>query len=418
MQRGRGRGGVSRGGMGRGYPPPVDTSFYPQSPSAPHSFGPRGGAPNYPPGSKPPLKLASNVEFNGGMLLKVMSFARPEESAGPLSAFALSSPGPVRVFTGDVNGNLREFECDSGVWRQSRIAKHEGPVTAVLAVDVWLFVGVDVRDAGTGAMLGVVKVYNLATNAEMRLVTNATTMPAAHFLSVRCMCAAPPYLITGGADGQIKAWKLDPAAGWVSHGVYGGTGGAHPNLGVITVKPVGTDALVSGSTTGTLKIWGLTNGNEMAAVQAHIGDIGAVDVITVNGSSFITTAGSNDTAIRLWGFPTLQPLYELRIGSNPNIVNPISALKTIVSPTQQHFLFIGFRNGSAQVWLMKDSSNFVKLGAIDGHERKSRVMGFDTSAAAGNMVCLVTDRGDVNWFALRPYTQQHHQQHQHHHAQR
>lgn len=352
------------------------------------------------------MKKATHVQFNPGMLFNVSSFAQPNEPAGELlSCTVLCLPGAqpgqpvrVRVFTGDMNGTLREFNCDTGTWAQSRSAKHDGPVTALLAVHDWLFVGLHVPNAN--GPMGVLKAYNLGDNREFNLV-DSRGLPAAHMVSVKCLIAGSGLLVSGGGEGQVKAWKF--GQNWSLAGVYGGDVGAHDQE-VDCMSTKIPNLLISGSHRGEVKVWRLGEGECTAHVQAHQGPIGAMDVLSVaEDKHYLLTCGELDNNLRLWlVLPNqLQGIHQMTLAPpHINKAIPNTALRVVKVGNQQQ-LFIGAHNGSVQVYNMRGETNFQRLGVVDGHERQTKVLMFETVEVPGGvMLCIATAKGFVNWFQV------------------
>ena len=444
-----GRGGGSRGGRGRGtgydngaYGAAPQHGYgapgYVQAPYANNTYAapghaaapaagygmPQTGYEGYPQGGmggaaagKKPPKIASHVQFDPSMMVNVSSFLAPGERPAQLASFAISylpattpgQPSRVSVYTGDQSGVMREF-THNGTWVQTRKAQHEGPVTSLLAVDVWLFVAIQ-QSSPSGGVIGVVKAYNLANNTQTTLIDPSSGIPGAHFNSVRCMCAAQQWLITGGGDGQVKAWSFaqDPATGegkWTLHGMYGG-GVAHQNGEVTAMSGKCAGSLITGSGSGELKSWRLVDGTMQAAVQAHVGPIASMDVLSAGpDNQFIVTCGANDSYVRLWKGPTLEKLHELTVQPPPSVVpgapvhhqNPVTSLK-IIQVGQVPQLFVGMWNGTVVVYHMKDVRHFEKLGFVDGHQRKTSILGFELLSTMP-FLCMVSDKGFINWFRL------------------
>jgi WD40 repeat protein len=356
---------------------------------------------------KKQIKIASHVQFNPSMVFNVSRFLQGEREAqlscSALSIVQIPNEAPrVSVYTGDLDGQMREFNFNvsTGAWMQPRHAQHDGPVTCLLIVGNWLFVGV--KSPAPTRSLGLVKAYNLVDNSQY-VFQDHRGLPAAHLLSVRCICVSQQLLITGGGEGHVKAWSFS-ANQWNLHGAYGGDAGAHSGEVVaMSAKCAGT--LITASAKGDMKSWNPVNGACIAdAVQGHIGAIGALDVLSVGQTNFVVTCGEQDGFVRLWSAPALQIMHQITVASPPQPGmsakphNPMTAIRIVQVGREQH-LFVGFRNGSIQVYHMRDPSNFERLGVVDGHRRQAKIVSIDVVASNG-MVCVVTENGDVNWFHL------------------
>jgi WD40 repeat protein len=225
------------------------------------------------------------------------------------------------------------------------------------------------------------------------------------------MCAAQQWLVTGGGDGQVKAWNYVPDATgggkWNLHGLYGGDSGAH-SAEVVAMSAKCPGSLITASSAGDLKSWRLVDGTVITDnKQGHVGAISAIDVLSVDPEThFVVTCGEQDSFVRLWSAPALVPLYQITVqppsgapGMAARPHNPTTAMKIVQVGQQQH-LFVGMRNGTVNVYHMKDQKHFEKLGFVDGHQRKAKIIGFDTISTGVAMLCVVTDKGFVNWFRL------------------
>ena len=365
------------------------------------------GAPGH--GQKKPPKTVQHVQIDASMILNVAAFLQPGEHPVQLSTYAISktpaAPGQapqVRVYTGDVAGVMREFNFGQG-WIQSRKAQMEGSILSMLSVDIYLFVGI--QQTNGADMVGLVKAFNLGDGSQQMLQDpQLMPLPVAHRFGVRSIIQAGQFLITGGMDGQVKAWGFNNGL-WNLHGKYGGDAGAHAGeVTAISGKCAGS--LITASARGDVRSWRLVDGTIINdAQQAHIGPVAAIDVFVASPENqYVLTCGDSDGYVRMWSAPALVPLHQVSVQPPPTPemmqrpANPATAMKIIqIAGTPQ--LFVGFRNGSTNVYLMKDTNNFERLGFVEGHERKTKVLGFDIVDGA-NMLCLVTDKGMVNWFRL------------------
>jgi WD40 repeat protein len=169
--------------------------------------------------------------------------------------------------------------------------------------------------------------------------------------------------------------------------------------------------LFSTSNRGELKMWHLTEGRFIGSnPTAHQGPICALDVLAVSDTQFyVLTAGAEDALVRLWSAsPTgLSQLHQISTAPPPNpsmnrTPNPLSAMRVIQVKQGVQQLFVGFRNGSIQVYTLKDVTRWERLGVVDGHQRQTKVLGFDTvdTSPTAKMLCAVMENGNVNWFQL------------------
>src|SRR5690606_3521574 len=77
--------------------------------------------------------------------------------------------------------------------------------------------------------------------------------------------------------------------------------------GVLAVRPVGGNRVVSGGRDGTLRLWDLATGRELASVIAHAGEVSVIAFDESNGR--ILTAGA-DRSIVEWDLEGLKLVQE------------------------------------------------------------------------------------------------------------
>lgn len=439
--RGRGRGRGGGGGQQQGYPGQMQPQMYPgmtvaQQPAfgiqpggivgqpmygtaAP--MGLQGVAPGVPPygmaqgnggfshqgagAGRGQAKMASHVVFDRSMLLNVNVQG---EQPSKLSSFSLScvmtaagQPPSVNVFTGDLNGVTKFFGFEASGWMMTNKIQQEGIITSVFSVHPFLFVAIQ-QKAPNGHPFGVIKAYNLSTQAQA-LLQDPSMMPASHNIAVRCMVQTGEFLVSGGSDGHVKAWRMKEDGSWECRGRFGGDAAHGSEVTAMSGKISGI--LVSGASQGDLRVWRSADGTALAQSGGHVGPVAAIDALIVNETTqFILTCGESDGHIRMWQAPTLTPIYQVTVQppltpgvqARPN--NPITALKVVTVGNSQQ-LFVGFWNGNVSVYMMRSENNFQKLGFLDGHERKTKVLAFDTvPTGQAPMLCVVTDNGCVNWY--------------------
>ncbi|KAH9259927.1 hypothetical protein BASA81_001687 [Batrachochytrium salamandrivorans] len=431
--RGRGRGGGGgRGGyQGNFYAQPQQQQLQP------------GGFNQYPPNNnnptfnnnsipashgqsnsaftKKPPRMAQHVKFVPGMHFNICKVAQLVPST-VVTGFCLNLiPNPalppgsaprVQLFTSAMDGSMIEFNCDTGLWQKSRGTIMPGPTTCVLAVDSWVFVAYLI-----GGDRGAIKAFNLSSGREFVLMdgVGTQTLDAAHLGKVTCMTVGNNMLVTGGSDGQAKAWNFlgEDQGGWQLFGTFASPLGNGEEISCMKPLPK-LGLLFTCTTIGSIKMWRLNEGTLIGIFpNAHQGSICGLDMLNVGlDQVFLLTAGLGDMFIRLWQVNTngLIPVHQVSTipPSNPNYTSkppvPLSAIKIIQTLGHQpeHQLFVGSQNGSINVYRLKSTTQFDRIGVVDGHQRFSKVVGFDVvpTGPGSQMMCAITENGNVNWFGL------------------
>ena len=359
----RGRGGRGRGRGGR-------------------RGGHRGG------GGKPQfwsrMKMLGNVAAHTNVGATKLVFLK--ERAVIVSA---GLDGTVKLF--DATGN-----CTS--------TQSLGPgvqIGALCAALGWLFVGYK-GPAGPGRTAGFVKAFNFneasVPQQEFKLRPD---FPAAHEDQVNdiVVIAEHQMVITGGADGAIRAWK--PGADcWTMAGDLGAprmpgqSKLAHP--APVTAMALFEGRLFSGDQQGNIKAWSVPgNGAEIQSFRGHGKQvshiIGWSDPMNAQQKVLLTCA--HDGNICVWQVAPLAQQQQLGGAVNPKALHTETprrgkAVLTIL-PTAypsnnggglQQALICGFDDGTIQGFNLP---NFQNLGYLSGHTRYKPITKL-IGVAAGN----------------------------------
>ncbi|MGA2490416.1 MAG: hypothetical protein ABSF99_09595 [Anaerolineales bacterium] len=124
---------------------------------------------------------------------------------------------------------------------------------------------------------------------------------AGHEEAVTSLAFSPDgnTLASGGQDGTIRLWNLKTGAqirllDRLSDVVRGSS--VPVRIGCIAFSPDGK-FLVSGEEDGMIRFWNGTNGIEIAAIQGHRGEVNSLD-FNATGTQFVS--GGQDGTLRLW----------------------------------------------------------------------------------------------------------------------
>ncbi len=98
------------------------------------------------------------------------------------------------------------------------------------------------------------------------------------------------FVLTGGADGEVKTWSLADARETQSLAV------SKSAVTAIAVAPAGTFIAV-GSADGQITLWNLGTGKRMADMQAHGREVQALQFAS---DGVLLISGSADKTIRMW----------------------------------------------------------------------------------------------------------------------
>lgn len=190
----------------------------------------------------------------------------------PVKAVAVWDCGPqgIKLFSGSEDGFWRLWNSGNGFVKEAE-QNMNGPVGCLKVVSNHLFCGFSGGSKGAPvATAGQVHAWNLGNPAQppMEMYMAEPWFMYAHNLAITVLeiseGANPPRILSGSADGTIRAWSLQNNK-FVLEKSLPGHAGAVTGLCMIP----GGNMLWSSSTDGTLRIWDLAQ-PEMSACQHTI----------------------------------------------------------------------------------------------------------------------------------------------------
>jgi len=253
----------------------------------------------------------------------------------------------------------------------------------------FLFVGFDKESPlMPGVPVGMLGVYNVEAQplARKDLIVNEAT-PFAHSSRIAAITVGGALLISGGADGIVRLWKFDDAAGtfvfWQNL-----IGHVRPVTSLCFVESDGGGMLWSGSEDRTIRIWNITSSGaqcvDMKSAGRRNGDdpgghsLAVTSLKLVPGTPpFILSAGVDQKLI-VWNATTNEYCGGTECGAAIQEVE----LGTLPDPTADgnvlNCLFLSCRTGDFQVCARppktQEAFEELKLGPL----RKSHLSGTAT----------------------------------------
>jgi WD40 repeat protein len=229
--------------------------------------------------------------------------AHPAGHEGGVLAVAVT-PDVRRAVSASEDQTLRVWDLETG--RQlAYLTGHEGRVNAVV-------VTTDGRRAVSASDDGTLRVWDLAAGEEMVVLGGHEDVvgggdlffkPAAARVLAVAVTPDGRRAVSGSSDGMLHVWDLETGgqvAVWRGHEDKEPAVGRVPAVAAsvlaVAVTPDGQRA-VSASDDGTLRVWDLASGEEVAVLRGH-GD--RVRTVAVTPDERHVVSGSDDGTLRVW----------------------------------------------------------------------------------------------------------------------
>ena len=152
-------------------------------------------------------------------------------------------------------------------------------------------------------------------------------------------------LISAGSDKTLKQWDLES-----SRCIRTLKGHTSP---IQCISAVDAHRVLSGDGSGSVLLWEIVTGHQLASVKAHSKAVRCF-AVTVNGSSFVS--GSNDCSLKLWRLEALQkPVLQFRCTDSVN---------ACVLSSDGSRLYSGSDDKSLRVW---DMTTGQQLASMQSH---------------------------------------------------
>ncbi|GLI59004.1 hypothetical protein VaNZ11_000827 [Volvox africanus] len=185
------------------------------------------------------------------------------------------------LYSGSKDGKIKQWDCNSGqVVHEENL---NGQVTAILFVQGFLFVAY-VKGQGRDQD-GIINVYNTAAGK--------TQMIPGHRGYINQLMVANNLLFSCGQDNSIRVWGMEGEA-FVCKQILDKDKGGHTSP-VHSFEMI-NGFLVSGDSSGTLKIWDSSTGSctqTLPMAHAHI-----ITSILQYGNNILS--GSSDSTMKVW----------------------------------------------------------------------------------------------------------------------
>ncbi|PNW74781.1 hypothetical protein CHLRE_12g510150v5 [Chlamydomonas reinhardtii] len=190
-----------------------------------------------------------------------------------------------QLFTGSKDGKVKQWDCNTGQTTHEETLG--GPVDALLYIQGFLFVA---YVKGTVPNVdGIINFYNTAAGK--------TQMIPGHRGHINQLLAANNFLFSCGQDYSIRVWGLEGEAFVLKH-ILDKDAGGHTHA-VQCIEMI-NGFLISGDSTGCLKIWDSSSGQCTQTLQTAHKSI--ISSILQYGANILT--GSADGSLKVWELMT------------------------------------------------------------------------------------------------------------------
>ncbi|KAK1865697.1 hypothetical protein I4F81_008223 [Pyropia yezoensis] len=218
-----------------------------------------------------------------------------------------------RVVSGSGDKTLRVWDVEEG--KQLAVLEgHTGWVMCVCVVDVPGAAGGGgtVQRVVSGSVDGTLRVWDVEEGKQLAVLEG-------HMGMVRCVCVVDvpgaageggtvQRVVSGSDDETLRVWDVEEGkqlavleghTGWVMCVCVVDVPGAAGGGGTV-------QRVVSGSVDGTLRVWDVEEGKQLAVLEGHADDVTCVCVVDVPGAAGgggtvqRVVSGSGDNTLRVW----------------------------------------------------------------------------------------------------------------------
>lgn len=258
-----------------------------------------------------------------------------ERHTQPVQCAAALSGG--RVVSGSTDGTLRVWDSFSG---HSLLT-----IRATNLIAQTVAVSPDGKRVAAGCKDGVIRELALDDGCLLRELKGHTGY-------VRSLRYGATGLISSGDDGSIRFWSAaatEPAR--VIEGDLIAQAGHRGGVLSIALSPDG-ERLLSGGRDGTMRLWRVSDGKQMAVFDQHRS---WVEAVAFAGGNRRAASVSRDGCLRLWDLQTKQLLAEMNVGGTPG---------ALACSADGSRAYVSGRTGIVTCW---DLVNAKQVAALKGH---------------------------------------------------
>ena len=205
--------------------------------------------------------------------------------------------------------------------------------------------------------------------------------------------AVPFYAASGSKDNTVRLWGVDDGeCKRVLVGAHVHRGAAElereGNLGMVwsvafaPARPGEAALLASGSTDGTIRLWGVDDGECKRVLEGHSGTVYSVAFAPARpGEAALLASGADDNTVRLWGVDDGECKLVLEGHSGTEL--GLSVYSVAFAPA---------RPGEAALLASASEDNTVRLWGVDDGECKRVLKGHSNSVLSVNIGYVLPDQ--------------------------
>ncbi len=241
-----------------------------------------------------------------------------------------------RVVSGSADGTLRVWDIVSG--RSLTTIRNTNLVAWTLATSP------DGTRIAAGCKDGVIREFAANDGRLLRELQGHTGY-------VRSVQYFKDGLVSSADDGSIRFWNSTGVElQRVIEGDLAARDGHRGGVLSVAVSPDG-DALLSGGRDGTMRLWRVRDGKQVAVFDQHRG---WVEAVAFAGDNHRAVSASRDGVLRLWNLETKKLLAEINVGG------AVTAMACSVDGSRAHVSL----SGNVACW---DLVNAKQIAALKGH---------------------------------------------------